>query len=115
MMTGKSIVKNTAVTSQTTTVSLFASTYQAEFRGGKCPPGLSRKNNGCLPRGQAKKWHLGHRLPSDIVYYELPPAVIIQLPRPSAGHRYVRVASDILLIAVGTGMVIDAIQDLSRM
>lgn len=89
--------------------------YQAEFRGGKCPPGLARKNNGCLPPGQAKKWHVGHRLPSDIVYYELPPVVIVQLPRPSPGHRYVRVASDILLIAVGTGMVIDAIQDLGRM
>ena len=23
--------------------------YQAEFRGGKCPPGLAKKNNGCLP------------------------------------------------------------------
>ncbi len=32
-------------------------------------------------------------------------------PAP-AGHRYVRVAADILLIAVGTSMVIDAIQDL---
>ena len=50
--------------------------YQAEFSGGKCPPGLRKKNNGCLPPGQAKKWHVGHRLPSDIVYYELPTAVI---------------------------------------
>ena len=89
--------------------------YQAEFRGGKCPPGLAKKHNGCLPPGQAKKWHVGQRLPGDIVYYELPPAVILQLPPPSAGRRYVRVASDILVIAVGTGVVIDAIQDLGRM
>jgi Ni/Co efflux regulator RcnB len=89
--------------------------YQAEFRGGQCPPGLSKKSNGCLPPGQAKKWHVGHRLPSDIVYHELPRAVVVQLPLPSPGHRYVRVASDILLIAVGTGMVIDAIEDLGRM
>jgi Ni/Co efflux regulator RcnB len=89
--------------------------YQAEFSGGKCPPGLRKKNNGCLPPGQAKKWHVGHRLPSDIVYYELPTTVIVQLPRPRPDHRYVRVASDILLIAVGTGMVIDAIEDLGRM
>jgi Ni/Co efflux regulator RcnB len=89
--------------------------YQAEFRGGNCPPGLRKKNNGCLPPGQAKKWHVGHRLPSDIVYYELPRAVVVQLPLPSPGHRYVRVASDILLIAVGTSMVIDAIEDLGRM
>ena len=89
--------------------------YQGEFRRGKCPPGLAKKHNGCLPPGQAKKWHVGQRLPGDIVYYELPPAVIVQLPPPSAGRRYVRVASDILVIAVGTGVVIDAIQDLGRM
>lgn len=89
--------------------------YQAEFRGGNCPPGLRKRNNGCLPPGRAKKWHVGHRLPSDIVYYELPTVVIVQLPPPKPGHRYVRVASDILLIAVGTGMVIDAIEDLGRM
>ena len=34
---------------------------------------------------------------------------------PPAGHRYVRVANDILLIAAGTGMVIDAIEDLGKM
>jgi hypothetical protein len=32
-----------------------------------------------------------------------------------SAYRYVRVASDILLIAVGTGMVVDAIEDLGRM
>ena len=50
-----------------------------------------------------------------MVYYEIPPAIFVQLPRPSPGHKYVRVASDILLIAVGSGMVIDAIKDLGRM
>lgn len=89
--------------------------YQDEFRRGKCPPGLSKKRNGCLPPGQAKKWHVGHRLPKEVIYYEIPPAIVVQLPRPSPGYRYVRVASDILLIAVGTGIVIDAIQDLGRM
>jgi Ni/Co efflux regulator RcnB len=39
----------------------------------------------------------------------------VQLGAPPAGHRYVRVATDILLIAVGTGMVVDAIEDLDRM
>src|SRR6476620_558603 len=89
--------------------------YQAEFSGGKCPPGLAKKHNGCLPPGQRKKWHVGQRLPGHVVYYELPPAIIVQLPAPAPGHRYVRVASDILVISVGTGVVIDAIQDLGRM
>ena len=33
---------------------------------------------------------------------------------PPAGHKYVRVAADILLIAIGTGIVIDAVDDLLR-
>ena len=43
------------------------------------------------------------------------PPKSIQLGRPPEGHRYIRVASDILLIAVGTGMIVDAIQDLNNM
>ncbi len=89
--------------------------YEQEFRRGKCPPGLSNKRNGCMPPGQAKKWHVGQPIPRSVVYYDVPSAIIVQLPPPSAGYRYVRVASDILLIAVGTGMVIDAIEDLGRM
>jgi len=87
--------------------------YAGEYRKGKgCPPGLAKKNNGCLPPGQAKKWRYGHPLPRDVVWYEVPRALVIQLPSPPSGYRYVRVASDILMIAVGTSMVVDAIQDL---
>ena len=88
--------------------------YQEQYRHGRCPPGLAKKHNGCMPPGQAKKWSVGHRLPQDVIYYEVPAALIVQLGRPSAGHKYVRVATDILLIAVGSGMVIDAVQDLGR-
>ena len=80
-----------------------------------CPPGLVKKNNGCMPPGQAKKWRRGYPLPHDVVYYDLPSTVVIQLGRPPEGHRYIRVASDILLIALGTGMIVDAIQDLNNM
>jgi len=89
--------------------------YAQEYRGGHCPPGLAKKNNGCMPPGQAKKWSKGRPLPRDVIYYDVPPALVVQFGRPPAGYRYVRVASDILLIAIGTGMVIDAIQDLGRM
>jgi Ni/Co efflux regulator RcnB len=89
--------------------------YQESYRSGHCPPGLAKKRNGCMPPGQAKKWHKGRPLPGDVVYYELPPQVVVRLGVPPAGHRYVRVATDILLIAVGTGMVVDAIQDLGSM
>lgn len=88
--------------------------YGAQMRAGQCPPGLAKKNNGCLPPGQARQWHVGQPLPTDLRRYPLPPDVLIRLPMPPAGHEFVRVASDILLIAVGTGMVIDAVQDLGR-
>lgn len=87
--------------------------YGNEYRAGRCPPGLAKKNNGCMPPGQAKKYAVGQRLPSNVVYYEVPRQVVYQLGAPPSGHRYVRVASDILLLAVGTSMVVDAIQGLS--
>ncbi len=89
--------------------------YGEQIRGGHCPPGLAKKRNGCLPPGQAKKWAIGQPLPRGVVYYELPPALVVELGRPPAGFKYVRVAADILMIAVGSSMVVDAIQDLGRM
>src|SRR5580765_6914215 len=88
--------------------------YHEEFRGGRCPPGLAKKHNGCMPPGQAKKWRVGQPLPRDVVYYEVPQPLVVQIGPPPPGYRYVRVASDILMIAIGTRMVADAIQDLGR-
>lgn len=88
--------------------------YTEQFRGGRCPPGLAKKHNGCMPPGQAKKWRVGQPLPRDVVYYEVPQPLVVQIGPPPSGYRYVRVASDILMIAVGTRMVVDAIQDLGR-
>ncbi len=88
--------------------------YGQQFRSGHCPPGLAKKNNGCMPPGQAKKWRRGYALPHDVRYYDLPYDLVVRLPPPPQGHRYVRVASDILLIAIGSSMVIDAIEDIGR-
>lgn len=88
--------------------------YSEQFRIGRCPPGLAKKNNGCMPPGQARKWAVGRPLPSDVIYYNLPASIVVQLGVPPSGHRYVRVASDILLIAIGTGMVLDGIENLGR-
>lgn len=87
--------------------------YSGAFKSGFCPPGLAKKNNGCLPPGQAKKWRRGQPLPRDIIYYDLPESILKDLGRAPEGHKFVRVAADILLIAVGTGIVIDAIEDLT--
>ncbi|MEO7727690.1 MAG: hypothetical protein ABIS45_10595 [Burkholderiales bacterium] len=86
--------------------------YGEQFRGGRCPPGLAKKHNGCMPPGQAKKWVVGRPLPRDVVYYEVPQPLVARIGPPPSGYRYVRVASDILMIAIGTKLVVDAIQNL---
>ena len=88
--------------------------YGKQLSAGRCPPGLAKKNNGCMPPGQAKKWAVGQPLPRDVVSYPIPQSVVTQLGAPPSGHKYVRVASDILLIATGSSMIVDAIQDLGR-
>ena len=36
---------------------------------GGCPPGLAKKNNGCMPPGQAKKlYNIGQRWPTNYGY-----------------------------------------------
>jgi Ni/Co efflux regulator RcnB len=89
--------------------------YQQSYQRGHCPPGLSKKNLGCLPPGQAKKWRKGYQLPRHVIFHDLPPRLVVELGLPPAGYRYVRVAADILLITIGAGLVIDAIEDLGNM
>jgi Ni/Co efflux regulator RcnB len=84
--------------------------YVDQYRSGRCPPGLAKRHNGCVPPGRARRWVLGRPLPRDVIYYDVP-AGMVGYPPP--GYRFVRVASDILMIAVGTGMVMDAITDLN--
>ena len=88
--------------------------YGSQVRAGKCPPGLAKKHNGCLPPGQAKKWRKGYPLGRDVVFYDLPRDLRSRLPAPPPNHRYVQVAGDVLLIAVGSSMVVDAIEDILR-
>jgi Ni/Co efflux regulator RcnB len=88
--------------------------YRHEFRRGKCPPGLKKKHNGCMPPGQARKWRRGAPLPRGVAVYDVPHDLVVRIGPPPPGYRYVRVASDILMIAVGTAVVVDAIEDLHR-
>lgn len=79
---------------------------------GFVPPGLAKR--GGMPPGQLKRWRVGHPLPIGVPYYALPGTLVLQLGPAPVGYRYVRVATDILLIAIGTGMVVDAIEDIVR-
>lgn len=85
--------------------------YSTRVQSGHCPPGLAKKNNGCMPPGQAKKWTVGQPLPRDVIFHNLPREVEQQLGPLSDRQRYVRVANDILLITTGNGTVVDAIEN----
>ena len=82
--------------------------YSNAQKPADCPPGLAKKNNGCQPPGQARKWRKGQPLPRDVGYYNLPATLIDELGRTPEGDRLVQVDSDFLLINGATGMVIDA-------
>jgi len=81
--------------------------------GGHCPPGLARRGDACVAPGP-RVWVVGSPLPPAVVTYELPPQLVVQLTPPPVGYKYVRVASDILMVAAGTGMVAAAMEDLAR-
>ena len=90
--------------------------YRNEFSAGRCPPGLAKKGNGCLPPGQAKKqqplWVIGQPLPPAIVYERVPPTVVQQLAPVPPGYEYVRVDNDVLLMDMTNRMVADVVNDI---
>jgi len=88
--------------------------YTEQYRSPQgCPPGLAKKNNGCMPPGQAKKWQVGQALPRDVVYYEVPPTLLTRIGPPPPGYRYVRVGGDILLVKTEGAIIVDALQYLA--
>ena len=88
--------------------------YRSEFSAGRCPPGLAKKGNGCLPPGQAKKlWVIGQPLPPAVVYEPVPRAVVQQLAPVPPGYDYVRVDNDVLLMDMTNRMVADVVNDIN--
>ena len=80
------------------------------FGRGTCPPGLAKKHNGCLPPGQAKKRYVvGQPLPTAIVIQPLPPVLVTRLGPPPAGYQYAVIDGDVVKLAIGTRLVVDAI------
>jgi hypothetical protein len=84
--------------------------YVETYGRGNCPPGLAKKGNGCLPPGQAKKRYvIGQPLGPGIVYGPVPPELSVRIGRPPDGYLYATLDGDLLKLAVGTMLVVDAI------
>ncbi len=88
--------------------------YFVEKHGrGHCPPGLAKKNNGCLPPGQAKKrYSVGQPLPPGIELVAVPKEIEVRLGPPPSGYRYGILDGDLVKLAIGTALVVDAIDGL---
>lgn len=87
--------------------------FSQKYGRGNCPPGLAKKNNGCLPPGQAKKrYQVGQPLPRGVVYVEAPPDLVVRLSPAPSGYKYVVVDGDLVKLALGTLLVVDAIDGL---
>jgi Ni/Co efflux regulator RcnB len=91
-----------------------ARTYFAEKHGhGNCPPGLAKKHNGCLPPGQAKKqYSVGQPLPETVRVEAVPTELRVRIGDPPRGYRYVIVDGDLVKLAIGTALVVDAVDGL---
>ena len=82
---------------------------QRYSRAKSCPPGLAKKNNGCMPPGQARKLVPGQPVPAGVTLYPVPQPVIVQLPPPPYGYRYARVGNDIVLVRNENQLIVDII------
>ena len=83
-------------------------------RSGRCPPGLAKKNNGCMPPGQAKKWAMGQPLPADAPRQPLPEAVLKKIGAIEKGIEIVRILNDVVVLSKGNRTVLDAVEILGQ-
>ena len=87
--------------------------YTTNYGGAKrCPPGLAKKNNGCLPPGQARNWVIGQPVPRGVTVYTVAPPVIRMLPPAPYGYRYARLGGDVVLVQQQNNIIVDIIQGL---
>lgn len=88
---------------------------QTYGNGKKCPPGLAKKHNGCMPPGQVNKnLTVGQTIPSGVRLYPVPQQLISGLPPAPIGTRYVRIGNEIVLIRQQNNSIVDIINGLLR-
>src|SRR5258707_12131702 len=93
--------------------------YRTEYANPRCPPGLAKKGNGCLPPGQVYAppprpvYVVGQPLPPTVVYQPVPPPLIEPLEPGPPGYGYVQVDNDVLLMDMANRLIADVVNDLS--
>jgi hypothetical protein len=91
--------------------------YRDEIAAGRCPAPLVRRDKACgaPPTMPTKSWRLDQPLPDSLKTDAPPPGLIAKLSPSPAGHQYMRVDTDILVIGLGTRNVAALVVDLSRL
>lgn len=88
--------------------------YFTQSRGKDvCPPGTILREMRCEAILAARKWKVGEPVSSDLTLKDVPPALLERLGAAPAGHRFVMVGVDVLLLAEDM-RVIDAVLDLGQ-
>ena len=87
----------------------YTTTYSNSKR---CPPGLAKKNNGCLPPGQVQDLIVGQPVPRNVTVYQVAQPVIRKLPPAPVGYRYERIGGDIVLVQQENNIIVDVIKGL---
>lgn len=87
----------------------YSTTYK---NGKKCPPGLAKKNNGCMPPGQVQNLVVGQPIPPNVKVYQVAQPVIRQLPPAPVGYRYELIGGDIVLVQQQSNIIVDIIKGL---
>jgi hypothetical protein len=91
--------------------------YRDEIAAGRCPPPLVRQDKVCgaPPPPASRAWRMDQPLPDSVKGEAPPPGLIARLSPSYAGHQYLRVGTDILIVGVGTRSVAALVVDLSRL
>jgi len=91
--------------------------YRDEIAAGRCPAPLVRKGKECGAPATTptKGWKLDQPLPDSVKAEAPPPGLIAKLSPSPAGHQYMRVDTDILVVGIGTRNVAALVVDLSRL
>ena len=87
----------------------YTTTYSNSKR---CPPGLAKRNNGCVPPGQVQDLVVGQPVPKNVTVYQVAQPVIRKLPPAPVGYRYERIGGDIVLVQQDNNLIVDVIKGL---
>jgi Ni/Co efflux regulator RcnB len=88
--------------------------FTANRGSGACPPGVTLKSGRCESPQSERAWKQGQPLPATLSAKDLPAALQKALGPAPAGHAYVQVDADLLLINTSTRVVVDAVMDLGQ-